>query len=111
MNTIYRSVVLFPVFLLFSLHDARRKPFKHVYLNNLQMLTSACLLVINACNNLASFSITFDLMVVTGMGDILKILKYMELMLLAIVPLSPLVWKLREEIKSIRTKNYIDRSA
>ena len=103
-NSIYRSVVLFPVFMLFGLHDALRKPFKHVYLNYLQILTSACLLMINACNNLASFSTSFDLMVVSAMGNVLRVLKYSELVILAIVPLSLPAWKLWETIRGKRSK-------
>ena len=104
LNTIYRSVVLFPVFMLFGLHDARRMPFKDIYLNYLQMLTSACLLIINACNVVPSFSIVFDVMVVSAMGDILRALKYLELVLLAIVPLSLPAWKLWEKIQEKRGK-------
>ena len=103
-NPIYRSVVLFPVFLIFAVHDSRRMPFRHIYLNYLQMLTSACLLIINACNILSSISIVFDVMVMASMGDIFKALKYLELVLLAIVPISLPVWKLWEKLKERGTK-------
>ena len=99
LNTIYRSIVLFPVFLIFSFHDSRRMPFKNTYLNHLQMMTSACLLIINACNILASFSMVFDIMIVSDMDAILRALKYLELLLLTIVPLSLPVWHLLEKLK------------
>ena len=103
-NTIYRSVLLFPVFLFLSIHDCLRKPFRHMYLNYLQMMTSACLLIINACNNLASFSVVFDLMVVSKMGFILTTLQYLELVLLFIVPLSLPAWKMWEVIRKKRAQ-------
>ena len=99
LNPIYRSVVLLPIFLLFSLHDARRMPFQHIFLNYVQMLTSACLLIINACNVIPSFAVMFDVMAMSAMGDILKASRYFELVLLAIVPLSPLVWIGRDMIR------------
>ena len=102
LNPIYRSVILIPVFLIFVIHDSFRKPFKHIYLNYLQVLTSACLLLINACNVVPSVSIFFDVMVISGMGHILKALKYVELVLLAIVPLSLPAWKMLEKIKERR---------
>ena len=51
------------------------------------------------CNVLPSISIIFDVMVVSSMGDILRGLKYLELVLLAIVPLSLPAWKLWEKCK------------
>ena len=104
MNTVYRSMVLFPIFMLFAFHDALRNPFEHVYLNYLQMLTSTCLLFINACNLVPSISIVFDVMVLLAMGDILRALRYLELALLAIVPLSFPAWKLCERIAGKRAK-------
>ena len=104
LNTIYRRVVLLLVFGLFIVHDGRRMPFKHVYLNYLQVLTSVCLLFINACNVVPSFSMFFDVMVISGMEHIMKALKYLELVLLAIVPLSLPLWKLWEKIKEKRNK-------
>ena len=104
LNAIYRSVVLFLVFGFFIAHDARRMPFKHIYLNHLQLLTSVCLLFINACNVVPSISIFFDVMVISGMGHIMKALKYLELVLLAIVPLSLPAWKLWEKVKERREK-------
>ena len=106
LNTIYRTVVLLLVFGLFIIHDARRMPFKHVYLNYLQVLTSACLLFINACNVVPSMSIFFDVMVISGMGHIIRPLKYLELVLLAIVPLSLPAWKLWEKIKERHEKKH-----
>ena len=104
LNAIYRSVVLFLVFGFFIAHDARRMLFKHIYLNYLQMLTSICLLFINACNNVPSMSIFFDVMVISGMEHNLTALKHLELVLLAIVPLSLPAWKLWKKIKERREK-------
>ena len=49
LNPIYKTVAVIPVFVAFIVHDCLRKPFKHVYLNNLQILTSVCLLIISVC--------------------------------------------------------------
>ena len=98
----YKTVALIPVFIAFVVHDGFRKPFKHVYLNYLQILTSVCLLATSVCNVLPAFSLIFDVMVVSAMGDILKALKYLELTLLAIVPLSLPAWKLLERVKEKR---------
>ena len=104
LNSMYRSLVLLPVFLLFIVHDSFRKPFKHVYLNHLQILTSVCLQMINMCNVLPSMSIIFDVMVVWAMEDVLRASKYLELVLLAIVPLSLPVWKLWEKVQDRQEK-------
>ena len=101
LNPIYRSLVLFPVFLIFTAHDARRMTYKHIYLDYFQMLTSACLLIINACNALPLMSIVFDVMVMSSMGDILRAVRYLELLLLTIVPLSLPAWKLWEKMNEI----------
>ena len=106
-NTIYRSVLLFPVFMIFGLHDARRMPFRNNYLNYLQISTSACLLIINACNNIASFSTVFDLMVLSEMGDILRSSKYLELVFLIAVPLTLPAWKLFERVKGRQVKKLV----
>ena len=104
LNTMYRSVALIPVFLLFVVHDSRRMPIKHIYLNYLQMLTSVCLLIISVCNILPSISSFFDLMSITGMREILKVLKHLELALMAMVPLSLPIWKLSDKIEEKRVK-------
>ena len=104
LNTIYRSMVLFPVFLIFALHDCIRMPFKHIYLNYLQILTSASLLVINTCNNLASMSIVFDLMIVSGMPGVLRGLQYTEIVVVVMVPSSLIAFKLWEILKERRSK-------
>ena len=102
LNPIYRSLTLLPVFLIFTVHDSRRMPYKHIYLNYLQMLSSACLLVINACNVPASYSTVFDLMIVSGMDGVLTALKYIEHVTLAIVPLSLAIWKMWEKYQDVR---------
>ena len=99
-NPIYRSVSFLPLFLIFSLHDRSSMPYKHSYLNYLQILSSACLLVITACNVTASFSTAFDLLVVPGMKDIMIVLKYTEFASLVAVPSSLIVWQIREKYKS-----------
>ena len=104
LNSIYRSVILIPLFLIFTVHDALRKPFHNIYLNYLQIMTSACLLTINACNILPSFSIIFDLSVLSAMGDIQRAQKYLELVILAIVPLTFPTWLLWERIQERKVK-------
>ena len=66
------------------------------------MLSSACLLVINACNVPASYSTVFDLMIVSGMDGVLTALKYIEHVTLAIVPLSLAIWKMWEKYQDVR---------
>ena len=95
-------MVLIPVFMLFALQDRHRMPFQNLYLNYLQILTSASLLIINACNIPASISNVFDLTVVSGMAEVLLALKYIELMTLAMVPISLIVWKLWEVVQTKR---------
>ena len=108
MNSIYRSVAFIPVFLAFSVHDCYQMPYKHTYLNYLQMLSSVSLSVINACNVLASFSIVFNLMIVPAMEDMLSALKYIEFVMLAAVPLSLIVWKIIEHRKKY-SSNHVAR--
>ena len=77
-------------------------PYKNLYLNYLQILSSVSLLIINACNVPASFSFVFDLMVVSGIEDVSKGLQYIEYTVLSVVPSSLVVWKLQEIIPTKR---------
>ena len=99
-DPIYRSISFIPMFLVFCIRDCKRSPFKHDYLNSLQVLSSACLLVITACNIPSSFSIATDLLAIPGMREVLTGLKYTELFVLALVPCSLLLWKILEKRQS-----------
>ena len=100
LNPVYKSIIMFPLFLLFGIHDARRMPYKHVFLNYLQIFTSSCLLIINACNVLPSLSIVFNLMVVPAISGILRSAKFVEMLTLISVPLTLPLWMIWEENES-----------
>ena len=102
LNPIYRSMAFIPVFLFFALQDRHRMPFKNMFLNYLQIFTSASLLIINTCNTPASISKVFDLMAVSGMTEVIRALKYVEFVTLAMVPMSLIVWKLWQFILTKR---------
>ena len=97
---IYKSVSFFPVFVVLLVHDGYRRPYKHTYLNLLQVISSACLTVVNACNVPASFSVAFDLMIIPGMSFVLGTLKYIELTTMAVVPFSFVGWKIWEKYQN-----------
>ena len=98
LNPILKSLLLIPVLIIFITHDFLRLPYKHNYLNLLQVLSSASLLVINGCNIPASFSVAFDLTTVPVMENALPALIYIELVMVSIVPLSLIGWMLWEKI-------------
>ena len=75
LNPIDKSLSYIGVFLLFLTHDWRRAPYKHPYLNSLQICSTTCLLVVTACNVPASFSSASNLMVIPHMRDLLRTLK------------------------------------
>ena len=102
LNPVYKSIIMSPLFHLFGIHDARRMPYKHVFLNYLQIFTSSCLLIINACNVLPSLSIVFNLMVVPAISDILRAAKFVEMLTLISVPLTLPLWMIWEKIKGKR---------
>ena len=53
----YRLLALAPVLIAFFIHDRYQQPYKSVFLNNLQSLSSLSLLVILLCNVTSSVSI------------------------------------------------------
>ena len=103
-NNMYRSVFLFPVFMISGLHDILRKPFEHHHHNYLQMLTSGCLLVVTTCNVIPSISIIFDVKSMSSMGRITKVVGCLEVLVLVVVLLSLPVWTLWKKMKENREK-------
>ena len=97
LNRFYMTISYFVVFVCFLLHDRYRMPYKHPYLNCLQELTSAALLIVNACAIPASTSSILDLWVVPQIEVVSVVRKYVALVVYAFVPLSLLVWKLKEK--------------
>ena len=94
LNPIYRSISFIPLFLLFLRHDCARMPYKHPFLNQLQSLSSSCLLVISACNFPASIIIMTNAMAVPFMGHVIWALQYLEIAIYGVVPLSLVAWTL-----------------
>ena len=103
-NNMYRSVFLFPVFMISGLHDILRKPFEHHHHNYLQMLTSGCLLVVTSCNVIPSISIIFDVKSMSSMGRITKVVGCLEVLVLVVVLLFLPVWTLWKNMKENREK-------
>ena len=85
--------------------DMKRMPYKHSYLNILQALSSACLIVITVCNAPAYYSASFSVMQISHMDIVVKVLQYVEMLMQATVPLSLVVWTLWNKYKSSRSKD------
>ena len=83
----YRLLALAPVLIAFFIHDRYRQPYKSVFLNNLQSLTSLSLLVILLCNVTASVSIISDISTVEFVDLAVNICRVIEILLYAAVPL------------------------
>ena len=94
LNPIYRIIAFVPVFALFIIHDYKRMPYKHPYLNIQQLLSSTCLIVIVACNFPPSMTLMTNALSVPLMESVITALQHIELMIYAILPISLLVWKL-----------------
>ena len=97
LNPFYRSMAFLLLFLSFAVHDLHRMPYKHPYLNIVQVMSSCCLLLITACNIPSSISFMGDIMVVPHMDIVVQILRTFELILYAVLPLSFIVWKVWEK--------------
>ena len=104
LNPIYRTISFIPVFSAFMLHDCKRMPYKHAYLNHLQWLSSSCLLVVDVCNIPASMSVMTNSMSVLLMEAVVLALQYVEMLMHAIVPSSLVGWKLWEKYLSYKMK-------
>ena len=94
LNSVYKTLWFFTLFVIFLSHDWYRMPFKHPYLNILQRMTSAALFFVNLCSNPSSFSSIGDITVVPDMDLCLEVLSRVEMGLYVAVPLSFPVWKL-----------------
>ena len=102
LNPIYRSIFFICVFGIFAIHDRLRQPYEHPYLNHLQLLSSACLLILSACNIPASFSLTFDVMSVPYMNVSTAVLHFTEMAIYIVVPLSLVLWMVLQKIQTRR---------
>ena len=95
LNPLYRVISLIPVFLIFVIHDKHESPYKHPYLNILQVLSSSCLLVLTVCNIPPSMSFATQLDVIPFMNIVVPLLKYTELALYIVMPGSLILWKIK----------------
>ena len=99
LNPVYLVIGFILVFLVFGIHDRQRMPYKNWYLNFLQRLSSGCLLAISACNIIPAFSFIMNLKAIPNMAVVVPALKYLEMALCGMVPLSLLVWKISNRYK------------
>ena len=83
----YRLLTLAPILLGFLQHDKHRKPYKNNQLNQLQSLSSGCLLLVLLCNVLASISFMADISSVEFVNQVINICGIIEITLYAAVPL------------------------
>ena len=84
-NPIYRLLVFSPIFLLFVIHDNRAMPYKHNYLNVLQILSTMSLLLLTGCNLVNAFSYMEDITGIPGMNNVVAIIGYTENVLLVVL--------------------------
>ena len=89
----YRLLALAPVLIAFSIHDRYRQPYKSVFLNNLQSLSSQSLLVILLCNVTASISIISDISTVDFVDLVVNVCGIIEIVLYMALPLYLPVYK------------------
>ena len=94
LSAVYKTLCFSVLFMSFALHDGLRMPFKHPYLNQLQRLTSVSLFLVNICCVPSSFSSVGNVMAVPNMDMCLTVLRYFEISLYLIVPLSFPAWKI-----------------
>ena len=82
-NPIYRLLMFLPIFVLFLIHDCEIKPYKNIYLNLLQILSTTSLLLLTGCNMINAVSYMVDITGVPGMNTTVTIIGYLENLLLA----------------------------
>ena len=99
-NQLYKQLAYGVVIIFFLRHDCRRNPYKNEYLNSLQSLTSACLMIVLLCNVIPGMSYVVSLENVPSISEIVKVLGVVELLMYAVVPLSLPVWRATTYIKN-----------
>ena len=57
---LYRLLIIAPLIIVFHIHDRHRKPYEHEVLNNVQALSSGCLVLVLLCNIVSSISYMSD---------------------------------------------------
>ena len=93
LNPFYRCSVYVLVFLVFFTQDVYAMPYKHPFLNRLQMLSSSFLLLFTVSNIPASISFMGDIMAVPDMDNALDGLKYLQILMVGLIPFSLVGWK------------------
>ena len=115
-NPLYRSLMFAPVLLVFLVHDGYRQPYKNTHLNQLQSLSSKCLLLVLTCNVVASMSYMVEVTSIPGVDLVVSVLSVVEVMLYAVVPLSVpfslfvgYVSRVRTSRKKVRRHGVVNR--
>ena len=98
-NPVYLVLSFIPICLVFVVHDKHRAPYKHTYLNVLQMLSSGFLLLVSVCNIPPAFSFIVNLNAIPYMSIVLPLLRYTELVLYCAMPCSLLAWRLQDKLR------------
>ena len=93
LNPVYKIILFIPVFAVFLFHDCKHMPYKHLYLNILQCLSSGCLLIIAVCNIPTSMTLLTNALSVPLMGSVVMAAQYAEMSTYVVVPMSLVVWK------------------
>ena len=68
LSPVYRSVAFAGSFTMFIVHDWWVMPYKHNFLNIVQLTSSVFLLLVTICNNPASMSYVGDVMSIPHIG-------------------------------------------
>ena len=108
-NPIHRLLIVSPIFVIFLIHDINARPFKSIRLNLLQILSSACLLLIVLCNVVFAFSYMSDITGIPDMNITVNILMYIEYLLLVILlPIWFVIWKVCTSLGNTKEKDKQD---
>lgn len=98
-NPIYRTLVYIPLLSFFLIHDFCRMPYKHQYLDILQILSSLCLIIVVTCNSLAATSYMVPINRLKYIESLVQISSIIEDVSYAVVPLSLPTWMVWTRLK------------
>ena len=101
LTPIYRSLAFGSVFLMFVAHDWYKMPYKHPYLNILQLLSSTMLLLVTLCNNPSCISYMGNVMSIPHTATVIAALQSTETAMYLMLPCSLLVWMVWERCEGL----------
>ena len=78
-NPIYRQAAFLLTLVVFVTHDRYRKPFINGFLNQLQLFSSICLLLVLGCNTLSAYSYMVNITLVPLVFEAKKIFAVAEM--------------------------------